>query len=101
MPFLMTDPRVKSSIAKLSTLELFDLFGEEGRRDRLKGWTSWQTSGMPDGRIMASWGHDRRQLHNGEAQQHPNETNSSARALVAHEAPTGRLQATQARSCRA
>jgi hypothetical protein len=26
---------------------------------------------MPDGRIMAAWGHDLRQLHNGEAQQHP------------------------------
>jgi hypothetical protein len=38
----MTDPRVKSSITKLSTIELFDLFGEEVRKDRLKGWTSWR-----------------------------------------------------------
>jgi hypothetical protein len=46
------DPRVKSSITKLSTIELFDLFGEEVRKDRLKGWTSWQTSVAPDG---GSW----------------------------------------------
>jgi hypothetical protein len=60
----MTDPRVKSSITKLSASELFDLFGEEVRKDRRKGWTSWQTSGLPDGRIMAAWGCDLRQLHN-------------------------------------
>jgi hypothetical protein len=60
----MTDPRVKSSITKLSTIELFDLFGDEVRKDRLEGWTSWQTSGFPDGLIMAAWGCDLRQLHN-------------------------------------
>jgi hypothetical protein len=53
-----------TEIKKLSTSELFDLFGDEARKDRCKGWTSWQTSGLPDGRIMAAWGCDLRQLHN-------------------------------------
>jgi hypothetical protein len=61
----MTDPRVKSSITKLSAIELFDLFGEEeARKDRLKGWSSWQTACSPESRIMSAWGCDLRQLHN-------------------------------------
>jgi hypothetical protein len=60
----MTDPRVKSFVKKLSTIEMFGLVHHEAQTDRLKGWTSWQTSGLPDGRIMAAWGCDLRQLHN-------------------------------------
>jgi hypothetical protein len=58
------DPRVKSSTTKLSTSELLDLFVGEARKDRRKGWTSWQTSSGPEWRIKHDWGCNLRELHN-------------------------------------
>jgi hypothetical protein len=53
-----------TEIKKLSTSELLDLFVDEARKDRRKGWTSWQTTSTPEWRIKAAWGSNLRELHN-------------------------------------